>query len=236
MPALRKYDQETRDRAVRMYQERRQAHPGESAIESRRQIGALIDVQSETMRGWIERAEVDAGGRGVAAEPLVFGGGAVAQLGHGTENGDPPLARETGQGGECGPHRLGVGVVGVVHHDHAVRTLGDLHPPPRDGPGLFQSLHHPVQVGTQLQRHRRGGQRVADLVLAVHRQAHRGRARGGDQVEGRPAPLVDRDILRRKAELLGSLQRLGGSDPEGSKRLQEQLVELERERRSLRQE
>ena len=63
MPAPRKYDQETRDRAVRMYQERRQAHPGESAIESRRQIGALIDVHPETLRGWIERAEVDAGAR-----------------------------------------------------------------------------------------------------------------------------------------------------------------------------
>jgi len=63
MPAPRKYDQETRDRAVRMYQERRQAHPGESAIESRRQIGLLIDVHSETMRGWIERVEVDAGAR-----------------------------------------------------------------------------------------------------------------------------------------------------------------------------
>jgi transposase-like protein len=71
MPAPRKYDQETRDRAVRMYQERRQAHPGESAIESRRQIGALIDVQSETMRGWIERAEVDAGTRpGVTSDEL----------------------------------------------------------------------------------------------------------------------------------------------------------------------
>lgn len=71
MPAPRKYDQETRDRAVRMYQDRRQAHPGESAIESRRQIGALIDVQSETMRGWIERAEVDAGTRpGVTSDEL----------------------------------------------------------------------------------------------------------------------------------------------------------------------
>ena len=59
----RKYDQETRDRAVRMFQERRQAHPGESAIESRRQVGALIDVHSETLRGWVERAEVDAGAR-----------------------------------------------------------------------------------------------------------------------------------------------------------------------------
>jgi transposase len=54
-----------------MYQERRQAHPGESAIESRRQIGALIDVQSETMRGWIERAAVDAGTRpGVTSDEL----------------------------------------------------------------------------------------------------------------------------------------------------------------------
>ncbi|GAA3601277.1 DNA primase [Agrococcus terreus] len=55
-------------------------------------------------------------------------------------------------------------------------------------------------------------------------------------VRGIVGSLVDRDILRRKAELLGSLQRLGGSDPEGAKRLQEQLVELERERRTLRQE
>ncbi|WAC65727.1 DNA primase [Agrococcus sp. SL85] len=55
-------------------------------------------------------------------------------------------------------------------------------------------------------------------------------------VRGIVGSLVDRDILRRKAELLGSLQRLGGGDPEGSKRLQEQLVELERERRTLRQE
>ena len=39
MPAPRKYDQETRDRAVRMFLERRGAHPGESAIESRRQVG-----------------------------------------------------------------------------------------------------------------------------------------------------------------------------------------------------
>ena len=62
MPAPRKYDQETRDRAVRMYQ-RRQTHPGESAIGSRRQIGALIDVNSETLRGWIERTEIDAGVR-----------------------------------------------------------------------------------------------------------------------------------------------------------------------------
>ena len=55
-------------------------------------------------------------------------------------------------------------------------------------------------------------------------------------MRGIVASLVDRDILRRKAELLGSLQRLGGGDAEGAKRLQEQLVALERERRSLRDE
>ncbi|SFS16733.1 DNA primase [Agrococcus baldri] len=55
-------------------------------------------------------------------------------------------------------------------------------------------------------------------------------------VRGVVSSLVDRDILRRKAEMLGSLQRLGAADPEAAKRLQEQLVELERERRSLRSE
>ncbi|MFA4840944.1 MAG: DNA primase, partial [Agrococcus sp.] len=55
-------------------------------------------------------------------------------------------------------------------------------------------------------------------------------------VRGIVGSLVDRDILRRKAELLGSLQRMGVADPEASKRLQEQLLELERERRSLRSE
>jgi transposase-like protein len=63
MPAPRKYDQETRDRAVRMYQERRRDFPGESAVASRRRVGELLDVRPETLRGWIERVEVDAGAR-----------------------------------------------------------------------------------------------------------------------------------------------------------------------------
>jgi transposase len=63
MPALRKYDQETRDRAVRMYQERRRDVPEESAIQARRRVGELLDVKPETLRGWIERVEVDAGQR-----------------------------------------------------------------------------------------------------------------------------------------------------------------------------
>src|SRR5579884_3221787 len=63
MPAPRKYDQETRDRAVRFYEERRRDHPGESAIESRRRVGELLDVNAGTLRGWIERVEVDSGVR-----------------------------------------------------------------------------------------------------------------------------------------------------------------------------
>ena len=63
MPAARKYDPETRDRAVRMYQERRRDSPTESASQSRRRVGELLDVKAETLRGWIERLEIDAGQR-----------------------------------------------------------------------------------------------------------------------------------------------------------------------------
>jgi transposase len=69
MPAPRKYDQETRDRAVRLYQERRRDHGNESAIESRRRIGELLAINPGTLRGLIERAEIDAGVRsGVTSE------------------------------------------------------------------------------------------------------------------------------------------------------------------------
>src|SRR5580700_7537773 len=63
MGSQRKYDQETRDRAVRFYEERRRDHPKESAIESRRRVGELLDVNAGTLRGWIERVEVDSGVR-----------------------------------------------------------------------------------------------------------------------------------------------------------------------------
>jgi transposase len=63
MPALRKYDQETRDRAVRMFLDRRRDFPDESALQARRRVGELLDVKPETLRGWIERAEIDAGQR-----------------------------------------------------------------------------------------------------------------------------------------------------------------------------
>lgn len=63
MPAPRKYDPETRDRAVRMYQERRRDFPIESALQSRKRVGELLDINHQTLRGWIERVEIDAGER-----------------------------------------------------------------------------------------------------------------------------------------------------------------------------
>lgn len=63
MPAPRKYDDESRERAVRMYQDRRRDFPRESAVQARRRVGELLDVKAETLRGWIEQVEVDAGKR-----------------------------------------------------------------------------------------------------------------------------------------------------------------------------
>src|SRR5216683_4196385 len=63
MRALRKYDQETRDRAVRMYQDRRRDFPAESALAARRRVGELVDLKAETLRGWVERVEIDTGQR-----------------------------------------------------------------------------------------------------------------------------------------------------------------------------
>jgi transposase len=63
VPAPRKYDQETRDRAVRMYQDRRREKPAESGLGARKRVGELLDIAPSTLRGWIERAEIDAGDR-----------------------------------------------------------------------------------------------------------------------------------------------------------------------------
>ena len=72
MPAPRKYDQETRDRAVRMYQERRRDFPEEALRASRRRVGEILEVHPETMRGWIDQVEVDSGRRpGVSSEVAV---------------------------------------------------------------------------------------------------------------------------------------------------------------------
>ena len=55
MPVQRKYDDEMRARAVRLYVERRKSDPAESQVASRRHVGGLIGVGPETLRGWDER-------------------------------------------------------------------------------------------------------------------------------------------------------------------------------------
>ncbi len=53
MSAPRKYDQEFRDRAVRMYRDRL-AESGESKLSARRHVGSLLDLNQATLRNWVE--------------------------------------------------------------------------------------------------------------------------------------------------------------------------------------
>ena len=68
MPAPRKYDEETRARAVRMYQDRIR-DLNESKLTARRSVGAVLDINPATLRNWVEREEIDSGARpGVTSE------------------------------------------------------------------------------------------------------------------------------------------------------------------------
>jgi transposase len=64
--APRKYDQEFRDRAVRMSRDRL-AEPGESKEGARRHVGVLLDLNQATLRNGVEDAERVEGQRGPAA-------------------------------------------------------------------------------------------------------------------------------------------------------------------------
>jgi DNA primase len=46
--------------------------------------------------------------------------------------------------------------------------------------------------------------------------------------------VIERDLLRRKADAMSRLQRLGGDDPMQAREIQQLLVALENERRALR--
>jgi transposase len=60
VPAPRKFDDETRARAVRLYRDRLRDH-GESKLAARRHVGQLLDINPETLRGWVEADERHAG-------------------------------------------------------------------------------------------------------------------------------------------------------------------------------
>ena len=66
MSAPRKYEQEFRDRAVRMYRDRL-AEAGESKLGARRHVGALLDLNPATLRNWVEDAGRADGLRGPAS-------------------------------------------------------------------------------------------------------------------------------------------------------------------------
>ncbi len=56
MPAPRKFDEETRARAVRLYQDRMRDH-GETKLGARRHVGELLGIAPATLRNWIEAGE-----------------------------------------------------------------------------------------------------------------------------------------------------------------------------------
>ena len=52
MAPPRKFDAETRARAVRMYEDRLRDH-GDSKLAARRHVGAILDINPATLRNWI---------------------------------------------------------------------------------------------------------------------------------------------------------------------------------------
>jgi len=70
MSAPRKYDQEFRERAVRLYRERLQQRD-DSKLAARRRVGVLLDVNPATLRNWVEDAERSEGVRSPAPSRVV---------------------------------------------------------------------------------------------------------------------------------------------------------------------
>src|SRR5512144_174976 len=56
MSAPRKFDEEARARAVRLYRDRLRDH-GESKLAARKHVGQLLDINPATLRNWIEADE-----------------------------------------------------------------------------------------------------------------------------------------------------------------------------------
>jgi transposase-like protein len=56
MAAPRKFDEEFRARAVRMYRDRLQ-EAGGSKLGARKYVGALLDLNPATLRNWVEAVE-----------------------------------------------------------------------------------------------------------------------------------------------------------------------------------
>lgn len=61
MPALKKYPPELKERAVRLVLDAREESGGRRGACVR--VGQQLGISSDTLRGWVQRAEVDAGVR-----------------------------------------------------------------------------------------------------------------------------------------------------------------------------
>jgi transposase len=61
MPAARKYPEELRERAVRLVLD--VAGEDGSVAGACRRIGEQLGVNADTLRGWVKRAQIDAGDR-----------------------------------------------------------------------------------------------------------------------------------------------------------------------------
>ena len=103
----------------------------------------------------------------------------VAEFGHLAEHrptaAAPGALRRTGPShpGQClqpGPHRVRVGVVGVVDHGHAVGARAHLHAVPRHRARRRKRRRDLIEASPALQRDRGRAQRVGHLMITVHRQ------------------------------------------------------------------
>ncbi len=86
MPAPRKYNDELRQRAMRLVAEAWEQEPELSLTAAVKRIGPRVGVSVDTLRGWCKQADIDAGMRSGtttadAADQGVGAGGPRAQAG-----------------------------------------------------------------------------------------------------------------------------------------------------------
>ncbi len=167
-----------------------------------------------------------------AADSIVLLVRIFAEGGHLTEDRDGTLPRldDLGEGLECGRHRIGTRVVGIVDHDDAVPARQHLHSPalrPRHG---LEGGDGFVERRRQLIRDRERGERVHHVVFSenpqadrpVHvadRQRERGPGCGGSQIirtnirlgiEPEPDGARDRHPRHRRDALIIDVENRDG--------------------------
>ena len=122
---------------------------------------------------------------------------ASAELEHRAQHRDRAPTRALAHPGERlqgSPHRVGVGVVGVVHDDEPVGPLVQLHPPLRQVVDPAQALGDLGESQPRRECGGGGGRGVGGLVLAQQLQGDLLGVAAGGQVEGRAPQVVERHV------------------------------------------